>query len=57
MFLYLFLSIFPCFIGEIKFIVLAFEEEEENREAKEWAVNGTLLMKTGNMGGRKGLGN
>ena len=56
-FLCLFLSIFPSFIVEIKFIGFALEEEgEENREVKECTTNGMLLMNTGNTGRRKSLG-
>lgn len=46
---YLFSSIFPCFIVEIKFIGLALEEEgDKNRKIKDRAVNCMLLIKTRN---------
>lgn len=55
---YLFSSIFPCFIVEIKFIGLAFEEEgDKNRKIKEWAINCMLLVKTRNTRERKVWGN
>lgn len=44
MFLYLFLTIFPFSIVEIKLIGFAFEEEGKYRQVKECAVNGILLI-------------
>lgn len=50
------LVIFPCFIVEIKLIGFAFEKGEENREVKECAMNGMLVIKPGNTGGKGRLG-
>lgn len=56
MFLYLFLTIFPCSIVQIKLIGFAFEEEGEYRQVKECAVNGILLIRPGNTGERERFG-
>lgn len=56
MFLYLFLTIFPCSVVESKLIGFAFEREGEYRQVKECAVNGILLVQPGNTGGRERLG-
>lgn len=56
MFLYLFLTIFPCSIVEIKLTGFSFEEEGDYRQVKECAVSGILLIQPGNTGERERLG-